>query len=147
MTRSIRWISSSAPSPLFSSGCVALPQPRSRMALAADTRAAGVASSHRMMPTRTRMAVRVWLRARERISTRVLATLGFSPLRFSRPVCGSIGVSDSGILRRRAESNGREIRWRVVASGPRDELNDFGAHENSSDTAMTTRPTSASDIR
>ena len=76
-----------------------------------------------------------------------LATLGFSPLRFSRLVCGSIGMSDGGILRRRAESNCREIRLRVVASGPRDELNDFGAHENSSDTAMTTRPMSASDIR
>jgi hypothetical protein len=62
-------------------------------------------------------------------------------------VCGSIGRIDGGILRRRAENNSREIRWRVVVSGPRDELNGFGAHENSSDTAMTTRPTSASDIR
>jgi hypothetical protein len=76
-----------------------------------------------------------------------LATLGFSPLQFSRLVCGSTGVSDSGILQRRAESNCREVRWRVLVSGPRDGLNDFGAHENSSDTAMTTRPMSASDIR
>ena len=36
---------------------------------------------------------------------------------------------------------------RVVALRGRNELNDFGAHENSSDTAMTTRPMSASDIR
>jgi hypothetical protein len=35
----------------------------------------------------------------------------------------------------------------VVPFGRRDELNDFGTHDNSSDTAMTTRPTSASDIR
>ena len=103
---------------------------------------------HRMIPTRTRIAVLVWLRARERISTRVLATLGFSPLRFSRPVCGSMGVSDGGILHRRMERNCREIRRRVVvASGSRDELNDVGAHVNSSDTAMTTRPMSASEIR
>jgi hypothetical protein len=44
MIRSILWISISAPASPFSSGCVALPQPRSRMALAAETRAAGVAS-------------------------------------------------------------------------------------------------------
>jgi hypothetical protein len=56
-------------------------------------------------------------------------------------------VSDGEILRRRTESNCREIRRRVVASGPRDESNDFGAHEKSSEIAMTTRPTSASDIR
>ena len=147
MTRSIRWISSSAPSPLFSSGCVALPQPRSRMALAADTRAAGVASLHRMMPARTRIAVLVWLRARERISTRAFATLGFSLLRFSRLVWRNIDLIDGGILHRRAESNCPKIRLRVVPSGQRNELNDFGAHDSSSDTAMTMRPTSASDIR
>ena len=57
---------------LCSSGCVALPQPRSRIALAAATRAAAVMSFDRMMPTSTLMAVRVWLRASERISFSVL---------------------------------------------------------------------------
>jgi hypothetical protein len=70
MTRSILWISSSAPSSPFWIACGALPQPRSRMALAADTRAGAVASFERMMPTRTLSAVRVWLRASERISMR-----------------------------------------------------------------------------
>jgi hypothetical protein len=36
--------------------------------LAAETRAGAVASFERMMPTRTLIAVRVWLRASERIS-------------------------------------------------------------------------------
>src|ERR1700694_248816 len=47
---------------------MALPQPRSRMALAAVTRAAGVASLLRMIWTRILSADRVWLRASERIS-------------------------------------------------------------------------------
>src|SRR6195256_7070424 len=45
-----------------------LPQPRSRMALAAETLAAGVASLFCITPTRTLSALLVWLRARERIS-------------------------------------------------------------------------------
>src|ERR1700682_320159 len=81
MTRSILWITSRAPSP-FSIACGALPQPRSRMALAADTRAAAVASFDRMMPTRTLSAVLVWLRASERISMIVL-DLGIYNLRFA----------------------------------------------------------------
>jgi len=48
--------------------------PRSRMAFAAETRAAGVASLLRMMPTSTLMAVLVWLRAIDLISVSVLAT-------------------------------------------------------------------------
>ena len=51
-----------------------LAQPRSRMAFAAETRAAGVASLLRMMPTSTLMAVLVWLRAIDLISVSVLAT-------------------------------------------------------------------------
>src|SRR5450631_3608985 len=47
---------------------MALPQPRSRMALAAATRAAGVASLLRMIWTRILSADRVWLRDSERIS-------------------------------------------------------------------------------
>ena len=79
MTRSIRWINSSAPSLPCSNGCVALPQPRSRMAFAAETRAAAVASLLRMMPARTLIAVLVWLRAIERISVIVLALLKGAP--------------------------------------------------------------------
>jgi hypothetical protein len=41
---------------------------RFRMALAAETLAGAVASFDRMMPTRTLIAVWVWLRASERIS-------------------------------------------------------------------------------
>jgi hypothetical protein len=54
---------------------------------------------------------------------------------------------DGGILQRGAEGNCRKIRLWVVPFGTRDELNDFGAHDNSSDTAMTTRPMSAIEIR
>lgn len=79
MTRSIRWINSSAPLSPLSKGCVALPQPRSRMAFAADTRAAAVASFDRMMPTRTLMAVFVWPRASDRISVSVLDIFTFWP--------------------------------------------------------------------
>jgi hypothetical protein len=67
MTRSILWISSRGPSS-FPTGWLALPQPRSRMALAAETRAAAVASFDRIMPTRTLSAVLVWPRAKDRIS-------------------------------------------------------------------------------
>jgi hypothetical protein len=52
----------------FWMSCSPLRQPRSRMALAAETRAGAVPSFERMMPTRTLIAVRVWLRANERIS-------------------------------------------------------------------------------
>ena len=51
MMRSILWISSKGPSPPFSMACGALPQPRSRMALAAATRVAAVTSFDRMILT------------------------------------------------------------------------------------------------
>ena len=69
MTRSILWISSRAPSSPVSIACVALPQPRSRMALAAETRAAAVASFDRMTPRRTFNAV-PGVTARERADFR-----------------------------------------------------------------------------
>ena len=50
-----------------------LAQPRSRMALAADTRAVAVASLLCITRTRTLSAVLVWLRASERISVSDLA--------------------------------------------------------------------------
>src|SRR5579872_1895190 len=76
MTRSMRWISSSAPS-LLAIAWVGLPQPRSRMAFAAATRAGGVAFGLRMTATSTFSAVRVWLRASERISVTALGIFGF----------------------------------------------------------------------
>jgi hypothetical protein len=78
MTRSILW--TNAPPLPFSIACGALPQPRSRMALAAATLAAGVASFERITPTSTLSAVRVWLRASERIS---VTALGIFKFRFS----------------------------------------------------------------
>ena len=78
--RSIRWISSSTSSSPFSSDCAALPQPRSRIAFAAETRAAGVASLLLMTPTSTLIAVLVWLRATDRISVNVRA---FDAFRFA----------------------------------------------------------------
>jgi len=79
MTRSILWISSSVPSSLLPTGWVALPQPRSRMALAAETFAVAVASFDRMKPTRTLSAVRVWLRASDRISVTDLTIFQIMP--------------------------------------------------------------------
>ena len=147
MTRSILWISSRAPSSPVSIGCVALPQPRSRMALAADTRAVAVASFDRMTPTRTLSAVLVWPRASERISVTVL---GIGNLRFG--VCDRLcersdaiqrmDMAVTGLLLRFAARNDRrKICW------PRDELNDLGAHENHPHTAIATRPANASDTR
>src|SRR5665647_436301 len=78
MTRSILWISSRAPSSPVPIGWVALPQPRSRMALAADTRAVAVASLLRITRTSTLSAVLVWLRASERISVSDLAIWAYT---------------------------------------------------------------------
>ena len=76
-----------------------------------------------------------------------LAHLGFPVGRSAIVVWRPIDRIGGEIPPRRAEGNCRKIRLRVIAFGTRDELNDVGAHENSSDTAMTTRPTSASEIR
>src|ERR1700722_3224738 len=69
--RSILWTNSASQSSL-AIDWVGLPQPRSKIALAAETRAAAVASLLRITPTRTLSAVLVWLRASERISVSVL---------------------------------------------------------------------------
>src|SRR5258705_6824315 len=73
MLRSIRWISSKAPSSPFWIACGALPQPRSRIALAAAIRAAGGVLGFRITAARTRSAVLVRPRASERISVSDLA--------------------------------------------------------------------------
>ena len=122
MTRSILWISSRPPPSPVSIAWLALPQPRSRMALAAETRAAAVASFERMTPTSTLSAVLVWLRASERISVSVLAKVNF-PFR-----------SEPGALF-------------AVPVRMRDQPDDFDAHENPSTTAIATKPISASDIK
>jgi hypothetical protein len=62
-------------------------------------------------------------------------------------VWSCIDASDRRLAERGAKSNCRKICLRVFAFGTRYELNDVGVHDNSSDTAMTTRPTSASEIR
>jgi hypothetical protein len=47
----------------------------------------------------------------------------------------------------RAKGNRRKIRLHVIVFGTWDQLDDVDAHESSSDIAMATRPTSASEIR
>jgi hypothetical protein len=47
----------------------------------------------------------------------------------------------------RAERNGGKIGLLAVGPWAADELNDLCAHENSSHTAITTRPANASDIK
>jgi hypothetical protein len=58
-----------------------------------------------------------------------------------------IDTADGGLSQCGEKSNCWKIRLRVITFGMRNELNDVDAHENSSDTAMTTRPTTASEIR
>jgi hypothetical protein len=76
-----------------------------------------------------------------------MATLGLSLGRSGTLVWRYIDRIDGAILRGGSESNCRKIRLCVVPFGTRDELNDFGAHDNSSDTAMTTRPRAISGKR
>ena len=126
-----------------------LPQPRSRMALAAETRAAGVASLHRMMPTSTLTAVLVWLRASERISVIVFLATYFS---YQSGWTYSDGAVSAPSMARsschgRAECDRRKIRLPAIALRTRNELNDLCTHAKASHNAMTTRPASASDIR
>lgn len=153
MTRSIRWMSSSAPSSPFSMACVGLPQPRSRMALAAAIRAGAAALVLRMTPTSTLSAVRVWLRASERIS---VMDLGICHVRighktFARPNAFArrgIGMIHGEIVRPNGRSRGAgKVHRQVSAVWTRDEWNDLCAHENPSHSAIATRPASASDIK
>lgn len=151
MTRSILWISSRAPSSPFWMACDALPQPQSRTALAADTRAAAVASLLRMMPTRTLSAVLVWLRASERISVIALAICRLRP-GLVRPIMFAscyVDVIHDEIVRppRRPQCDEGKSALLAVVARPRDEPDDLGAHENPSHTAIATRPANASDIR
>ena len=152
MTRSILWISSNAPSSLLPMACVALPQPRSRMAFAADTFAVAVASFDRMTPTRTLSAVRVWLRASDRISVTVLAIFQIIHGRiegrkiFTR--C-RVDVIHGQIVgpRRRVKRSRREMHRLSPAIEPWNEWNNFRAHDNASHTAIVIRAAKESDTR
>jgi hypothetical protein len=75
-----------------------------------------------------------------------LAHLGFPVGRSGALIWyGISGIGDR--FTPRAKGNRRKIRLQVVPFGTRDELDDVDAHENSSDIAMTRRPTNASEIR
>src|SRR3974390_2008024 len=131
MIRSMRWISSRAPSAGFSIACAAFPQPGSRMALAAAIRAGGVAFVLRITATSTLSAVLVWLRASERISVTDLAIAGFHGLGtdiFARRGVGMIHHEVVG-PRRRAKGDSRKVGQLAIALRPTDELNDLCAHE------------------
>jgi hypothetical protein len=75
------------------------------------------------------------------------AHLGFPAGRSAMLVWSCIDAGGRRLAERGAKRNCRRIRLWVVALGTRYELNEVGVHEDSSDTAMTTRPTSASEIR
>jgi hypothetical protein len=116
-------------------------------------RAGAAALVLRITPTSTLSAVRVWLRASERISVRffgighVMAGHGV----FARPnACArrGVGVIHGEIVQLNAGSRLVEkFRPPVSAAGARDEWNDFCAHENPSHRTIATRPASASEIR
>src|SRR5665647_727728 len=149
MTRSILWISSRAPSSPFPIAWVALPQPRSRMALAAAIRAGGVALVLRITATSTFSAVLVWLRAIERISVTDLGIVRSCRLGADIFARNGIGMIHHEIVgpRRGAEGDRRKIGMLAIAFRDADELNDLCAHDNPSHTAIATRPASASEIR
>jgi hypothetical protein len=151
MTRSILWTSSNAPSSLFPSACAALPQPRSRIAFAAETRAACVASFERITPTSALIAVLVWLRAMERISVRVLGMslrggIVLGRRMFARRRVRMIHHEIVG-LDRRTKRNCWKIRRLACSIGPRNKANDVCAHDNPSVITIATSPINASDSR
>src|SRR5438477_9317567 len=147
MMRSILWISSRAPSSPFSIGCVALPQPRSRMALAAAIRAGGGALVLRMTPTRTFSAVLVWLRAIDRISVMLLGIVWlclrhFRPSSFARRRVEVIHDQIVG-SRQGAESDVANAIMPAVAN----EVNDLCVQDNPSHSVRARSPTNAMAIK
>jgi hypothetical protein len=126
-----------------------LPQPRSRMALAAAIRAGGVALVLRMTATRTLSAVLVWLRASERISVTDLGIVGFRRLGADIFARRGIDVIHHEIVgpSRRPEGDGWKIGSPAIMLRAADELNDLCTHDKPSHTAIATRPASASKIR
>jgi hypothetical protein len=137
--RSILWMSSRAPSSPFSIGCVALPQPRSRMALAAAMRAGGGALVFRITPTRTFSAVFVWLRAIERISVMVLVIAFFllETLSFGRLATRRVHVIHHEIVgQHHGSEDTRGTILCVIAFCTEGETNDFCGHDNATAKAM-----------
>jgi hypothetical protein len=57
------------------------------------------------------------------------------------------GMTAGDIRNGGAKGDGRKIRLLIVISAKPDELNDLGAHEHPSHTAIAISPASASDIR
>jgi hypothetical protein len=108
-----------------------------------------------MTPTRTLIAVLVWLRASDRISVIVLVialrrALVFTVVWRSRVIGACfIGAIHGEVVRpdRRAERDGREVRRLAEAAGAPNETDDLGTHDKPSRIAMAMRPASASDIK
>jgi hypothetical protein len=102
-----------------------------------------------MIPTRTLIAVLVWLRARERISVIAFAFDIYVPrfVRFAIFFTCRFGLTGGEIVRDGAERDGRKVRLLGSVPGTRDKPDDVGAHDVSFQTAIATRPTSASEIR
>ena len=92
------------------------------------------------------MAVRVWLRASERIS--VMAFVTYFSYQSGWTYCpADVGMIRAELPEGRTESDGRKIRLLAIVSRARNEADDFGTHANASHNAMAIRPASASDIR
>jgi|ERR1700730_8973477 len=62
-------------------------------------------------------------------------------------LCLEAFVGEVVRLDRRAESDGRKVSVLAIAAGPPDEADGLFAHDRPSQTAIATRPASASDIR
>jgi hypothetical protein len=122
------------------------------MALAAETRAAWVASFDRMTPTRALIALLVWLRASERISVNVLLGMyksGFVALEWNDLARRGIGMSCGKVLwlNCRTKGDGRKIRRRSPATRRRrDEADHICACASPSHRAMAIGPSNTFEI-
>jgi hypothetical protein len=101
-----------------------------------------------MTPTRALMAVRVWLRAIERISVRVFGIFELGLIICGRDIFARCGVGMIFRFNRQEKCYDRKIRCLAAdATRARNEADDFRAHDIPSHTAIATRNTSASEIR
>jgi len=122
------------------------------MALAAETRAAWVASFDRMTPTRALIALLVWLRASERISVSVLLGMsksGFVVLKWNDLARRGIDMSFGKVLRLncRAKGDRRKICRRSPVTRRQDEADHICAPTSPSLRKIATRPGSAIGFR
>jgi hypothetical protein len=100
-----------------------------------------------MTPTRALMAVRVWLRAMERISVKVFGIFELGLIICGRDIFARCGV---GMIFHRywqVKCYGGKIRRVTATTRTRNEADDVCAHDIPSHTAIATRNTSASEIR